>query len=185
MFLFKKGVFMKKLKRVSIVLACLVVLAFASCDSNGDTGGGGTGSGGGGMGPGSGGAAEAALNGTWVHAYGEVFVLNNGNFEHSPYGTLFLLRGTYNVAANFIVFTPTHVNGVMMEWGVPFRLQWLTRDEMILDVTNSGLPESDTYWMIPSIHRIFTPVTETFVLGDNTLLLMRDDSPPVVLTRRN
>jgi len=114
-----KGVLMKKLKWLSILLASLMALVFISCDNStgGDTFT-------------DGGTAEAALNGTWVMTDDEydehdffALVLYNGNFQMLG-GNTPVIRGTYHVVANFMVINPTHINGEIFGpdfEGIPLR----------------------------------------------------------------
>jgi len=187
---------MDKIYKLFLMVLVTTVIGFAmvSCD----TGGGTTENapGGGGIGPGSGGAAEAALNGTWVHIfideneyYETVLILNNGNLEIRDNGFPFLI-GTYNVAANVIVITPTHRLGSMLSyWGylgnVSLGPQWYTRDELILAVTNAGLSEHFVNGAMWEIYYAFAPFTYTFVLGDNTLSIISDEGHTTVFTRRD
>ena len=177
---------MKKLKWLSILLACLMALVFISCDNNsgGDT-------------CTDGGTAEAALNGTWVMADDEydehdffALVLYNGNFQMLG-GNTPVIRGTYHVVANFMVINPTHINGEIFGpdfEGIPLRPEWYTRDELLQAATNVLTDAGEPDWIIEMVTReidyMFSHVTGTFVLGNDTLSLTFHGETDV-LTRRN
>jgi len=182
---------MKNVKMVSIVLACLLALAFVSCDNNG---GGGLDGPGNGIGPGSGGAAEAAFNGTWVDdRYGDRVIFNNGNLELYIEGILGS-RGTFTVSGNRMTMIVTHVNGGV-PWGFRIRLEsygreiripltsrWYSRTELISAVTNHLRGEGISDWAIGDalgdINEMFIPSTTTFVFVGDFLSFPPDDYQP-------
>ena len=184
---FVKGVFMKSVKMVSIVLACLTALVFLSCD-NGGGGGESIGS----VGPGSGGAAEAALNGTWVDdRFGNRLILNNGNFQFYEEG-IPLSRGTITVSGNRMTIIVTQFHGAAGLWvwlesygrniRIPLTSRWYSRTEVISAATNHLRGEGISDWAIGDalgdINQWFMPYTTTFVLVGNFLSLPPDDYWP-------
>ena len=168
---------MKKLRLLSIMLACLMTLAFVSCDNN-TTGGSAAG-------------PEAALNGTWEYIGPEnlVLIFNNGNFDlreaHLPGG----FRGTFTISGNFLLMQIREVHGSIVFVGDrPLPSRWYTRDELIPIMENEMRRAGEPAWMIAEVVReltnLFAPSVESFTLSGN-VLSVTFQGEAATFTRRN
>jgi len=178
---------MKKVKGVSIVLACLMALVFVSCEDSVS-------------GANDGGGPEAALNGTWVHrnAWGEeeILIFNNGNFEILNNG-LPAQMGTYTISGNYLIIRTTHIHGAGGlgvsdgNYGtidILLGSRWYSRSELISVIENrlqsAGVPSwsiADTIW---HIEHFFGPRTVIFTLSGNVLSIT-SHGETTTYTRRN
>jgi len=183
---------MKKVKLVSIVLACLMALVFVSCEDSvsGANDGGET----------VGGGPEAALNGTWVHreewsghVSEQVVIFNNGNFEYH-YNGLPEEMGTFTISGNYLILRVTHIHGRHGWWAdrarirIPLGSRWYSRTELISAVENhlrsEGVPSWEISDSIRDIEHFFGPQTVIFVLSGNILSLIIYGET-MTYTRRN